>query len=260
MVKIEHSGLIVLARHPAVVGGCEGLWAIDCAWCGFVHLDPLPSRGALDLLYSDSYYRVHHADLFRKEKREQWYWRLVYRERLREFAQLTGRYVVRLLDYGAGFGWFVRCAEHYRDWDGVVFDAWGYELGAGCGGKGLTNKVFSDIPARAYDAVHLSFVLEHVRDPLATLREIRGLLKPGGVLCIVVPHELNELQRRLRRRGYMPLHPHHLNYFPPDTLRRLAERAGFAVLRATATFPIEALAVCRMECVNASVNVPSPLL
>lgn len=267
----EHSGLVVLADRPAAVGACKGLRAIDCVKCGFVHLDPLPTQAALDKLYSQEYYQHHHADLFRKEKREQWYWRLVYRERLQEFGQAIDKRVINLLDYGAGFGWFVRCAERYN-WErygrnGQIFDAWGYELGAVGINRCSTDKVFSDIPvwacdalrlcltgevlpdipAGTYDAVHLSFVLEHIRDPLAMLREIHGLLAPGGVLCIVVPNEFNKLQQRLRGRGYTPLHPHHLNYFSPDTLRWLAERVGFEVLRTTATFPMEALALAGLD-------------
>jgi hypothetical protein len=51
-------------------------------------------------------------------------------------------------------------------------------------------------------------------------------------------------QNKLAQRyGYSPLHPHHVNYFTPATLRALVERAGFEVVRMTATFPMEWLAL-----------------
>ena len=40
-----------------------------------------------------------------------------------------------------------------------------------------------------YDAVHSSHCLEHMHDPAAALREWWALLKPGGYLVVVVPHE-----------------------------------------------------------------------
>jgi hypothetical protein len=88
--------------------------------------------------------------------------------------------------------------------------------------------------------VHLSLVLEHVLRPWDLLRILYGEIETDGVLCIIVPNEYNPLQQQLTRRwGYTPLHPHHCNYFTPLSLQRLAERAGFGVVRVTATFPME---------------------
>jgi SAM-dependent methyltransferase len=43
------------------------------------------------------------------------------------------------------------------------------------------------VPDATYDTVLCSEVLEHVPDPFAGLREIRRVLKPGGVLLLSVP-------------------------------------------------------------------------
>ena len=40
-----------------------------------------------------------------------------------------------------------------------------------------------------YDAVHSSHCLEHMHDPVAALAEWWALVKPGGHLVVVVPHE-----------------------------------------------------------------------
>ena len=44
-------------------------------------------------------------------------------------------------------------------------------------------------PAGVYDAVHSSHCLEHMIKPTAALNEWWALLKPGGYLVVVVPHE-----------------------------------------------------------------------
>jgi hypothetical protein len=76
-------------------------------------------------------------------------------------------------------------------------------------------------------------------------------MMPGGVMCIVVPNEFNPLQKELTRRyGYTPLHPHHVNYFTPLTLSRLAYKAGFSILRTLTTFPMERLALMGLNYVK----------
>ena len=94
-----------------------------------------------------------------------------------------------------------------------------------------------------FDAVHLSEVLEHIRDPASVCEAARKLLKPGGILCVVLPNDYNPLQEYLRNeRGFPPYWaapPHHINYFDKDSITSLIERSGFELLHLTSTFPME---------------------
>ena len=69
-----------------------------------------------------------------------------------------------------------------------------------------------------YDRVLLTQVLEHVPDPLAVLREIKRILKPGGRLLLSVP--LNA-----------PLHgePWHFFHFTHHGIEQLAKQSGFHI-------------------------------
>jgi SAM-dependent methyltransferase len=188
------------------------LRVIDCHTCGYAHLQPKPTQAQLDRLYADEYYQKYNAGWFEKERREQWYWRKVYGQRL-EYG-LSGvdspRFIV---DWGAGCGWFVKAAGH------CGFNALGYEPSRDARAWALKN--ITKIPLYGTHEtigglhfIHCSMVLEHVLDPLDLLKTLKDKLRDGGRLCVVVPNEFNPLQRQLTKRfGYTPVHEHHVTYF-----------------------------------------------
>jgi SAM-dependent methyltransferase len=115
--------------------------------------------------------------------------------------------------------------------------------------RGLTNVDFAvgdvhalDLPDDAFDVVHAHQVLQHVADPVAALREMRRVTRPGGVVAArdsdyagfhwfpLVP-ELDEWLALYQRvaRG---------NGGEPDAGRRMpawARAAGFTDVTATAS-------------------------
>ena len=76
-----------------------------------------------------------------------------------------------------------------------------------------------------YGAVVLADVLEHLDDPVAALRQIGGLLAPGGVTLIVTPDPASRTARLAGSRwwGYLPSHTY---LIPHTTLRGLLRDAG----------------------------------
>lgn len=219
----------------------DTLRAIACEHHGYVHLDPLPSQADLDYLYASTYYSQYNPDWFRKERREQWYWRRVYQARCAQFEYWRGATEdtpLNVLDWGAGAGWFVKTARQFNPTYSVI----GYEPNEHAREFAQTASVVNslDIIAGYEDFIHCSLVLEHVLDPLAELQVLYDYLRPGGTLCVIVPNEFNELQRELMHRyNYTPLHQHHLNYFTAGSLEMLLQKAGFTTLNTTVTFPME---------------------
>lgn len=221
--------------------------ALGCRTCGYAHLTPLPTQEELDGFYDHVYQSSE--GLLEQELGQQWYWGMVYRARMREFERLNQAKPVHgfyqaVLDYGAGAGRFVDYVQFNEpDWNvrgyEPNFDAVYDLISNGVLGAGVMWSAIPGTSTGTFHAVHCSLVLEHVRDPLAVLREIHDLLVPGGVACIVVPNEFNPLQVKLYDRGYSPLHLTHVNYFTPSSLTWLVKQAGFEVVRRTVTFPME---------------------
>ena len=112
-----------------------------------------------------------------------------------------------------------------------------------CRSEGLTNVRFvqadacrTGLPRESFDLVYCRYLLLHLPDPAACLREIRSLLRPGGIIVVedgdlasagsLPPTALNafgELFARLAPgRG--------VNYSLSRNLYHLVQAAGFPVL------------------------------
>ena len=69
-------------------------------------------------------------------------------------------------------------------------------------------------------------MIEHVPDPIATLKECARLLKKGGKLVLATPNQESMSHRTFGKdwRGLEP--PRHLHIFSPSSLNRALNQAG----------------------------------
>ncbi|MEJ7825442.1 MAG: class I SAM-dependent methyltransferase [Solirubrobacteraceae bacterium] len=147
-----------------------------------------------------------------------------------------------VLDFGAGEGHLVRAL---RD---AGIDAHGVEPSPAARANAAREQgvelvaSVGDLATRQFDAVTMLHSLEHVEDPLATLRELRELLRPGASLYIEVPHAGSaDMLIGRSRRAILDL-PVHLHHFTPRTLTHVVEQARCSIV-ATHRFnalPVEA--------------------
>ncbi len=90
-------------------------------------------------------------------------------------------------------------------------------------------------PAGSFDALILSEVLEHLRDPWTTLSRLRPLLRPGALVFASTPNVAHReiitmlLRGRWERMSCGPMDATHLRWFTPSSLRDAFEEAGFVV-------------------------------
>jgi len=79
-----------------------------------------------------------------------------------------------------------------------------------------------------FDVVVLADVLEHLDDPVDGIERAAGLLRPGGVLCLVTP-DPSSLTARLAGRRWWGYLPAHTCLLPRRTLREVVAAAGLVI-------------------------------
>jgi 2-polyprenyl-3-methyl-5-hydroxy-6-metoxy-1,4-benzoquinol methylase len=78
------------------------------------------------------------------------------------------------------------------------------------------------------DAVTLVEIIEHLFDPVAVLRQLRGWLRPGGGVYITTPN-FDCDDRRRAGMAWNAICADHYQYFTVATLTRALETTGFQV-------------------------------
>lgn len=235
----DHEGEVIATEN--------GFDVIDCTCCGFRHIVPIPTVEELTEVYSHDYYSVEKPLYIERVHEDQPWWRQVYDERLNTLEDgFSSGSTKRILDVGCGPGYFLaRAAE--RGWvcQGVEPSrqaaAHARSLGLDVVESFLSEELVEELGD--FDAIHMNLVLEHIPEPTRLLATVRRLLRPGGVICVVVPNDFNPFQQVLEQACDFPrwwiAPPHHINYFSQSSLRGLLERCGFEVFHAEASFPID---------------------
>ncbi|MBK6517882.1 MAG: methyltransferase domain-containing protein [Polyangiaceae bacterium] len=148
-----------------------------------------------------------------------------------EFGHLQG---VKALDIGCSDGAFLaQMAERRNDVWGIDIDQKALQIARA---RGLRNVASADIGgfienARAkgltFDVVTAFDVIEHLTDPVGTLRELRSILAPNGVLVGTLPNR----NRLLVNQMPIDFPPHHFFRYDRPSLETTLVRGGMVPLR-----------------------------
>jgi SAM-dependent methyltransferase len=86
-------------------------------------------------------------------------------------------------------------------------------------------------PAEPLDLIVGWMVVEHLHDPVAALRKMRGWVKPDGWLVMSVPNAGSFEFRAFGANWYALQLPTHLYHFTPATIEKMLTKSGWVVDR-----------------------------
>lgn len=156
------------------------------------------------------------------------------RKGFREVLEKIERYVPsgKLLDFGAGPGIFLSEARK-KGWEvhGIELSHEAiksaselYDIALDRGGL----ERLQAFPSEYFDVITAFDVIEHLKDPVQFGRDIRRVLKPGG-LCVITTPKFDSLLARIMMSRWYAILPAHLVYFTNAGIDIWAKKAGLVL-------------------------------
>jgi SAM-dependent methyltransferase len=212
-----------------------------CPRCDCLVIDPVP-RERLSEIYPPTYYSFAGGDptLAADEslvaRAKGW----LDRRTFRRVLDLAGTATPHILDVGGGTGeicaGLVAAAGPGSRGTVVDFDSASAAVAAE---RGLGTAVcrFEEFESdERFEVILMLNLIEHVEDPIGTMRRAGELLAPGGVIWMQTPNFKSLDARIFRHRNWAGLHcPRHWVVFSKAGLRSALERSGLAPLSLRAT-------------------------
>jgi SAM-dependent methyltransferase len=227
---------MVLFRAPDRLHGVPGEYdVVRCLSCELVRTNPRPSAASIAIYYPEGY-APHHVgeEVQAPDARSSNIARAAIKRLFGENNQLTPDVPPgKLLEIGCGGGAFMsKMAALGWQVEGVEFSRlaatrasrFGYKVHA-CPIEDLL------LPEVSFDLIVGWMVLEHLYDPVGTLRKLRRATKPRGWLAISVP-DASCLEFKLIPRYWYALQvPTHLYHFDRSTIAKVVRAGGWRVER-----------------------------
>jgi 2-polyprenyl-3-methyl-5-hydroxy-6-metoxy-1,4-benzoquinol methylase len=216
-------------EHTAKVSKSSGSYTsnwVICAGCGVQRIYPYPAQAELAAYYNDKYLEkkctgsVSHLLRFSAEYRP-----TVFNEYAQSVADvgLTTSMLLKskILDFGCADGifldWLRSIGADQDQLRGIDISEEMVELARQKGHRAVSLEAQGEFAGEKFDLVTLWDVLEHLLNPVETLKNLTRFLKPGGYLLLQTPR-VGLLSESLGEsfEHYLPIE--HIHLFPRETL------------------------------------------
>jgi 2-polyprenyl-3-methyl-5-hydroxy-6-metoxy-1,4-benzoquinol methylase len=223
------------AEHAELLFVKSGHRIVRCTACDIAYVENPPSGREIAEMYSFS--SGYHCDLAEQGS-----------PAIPKHATAATRYLDliggyrqggRLLDVGCSVGVFLDAARR-RGWDAYGVEV-SQDTAAVARARGLNvhtgTLADSSFPPRFFDVVTLWDVIEHLADPLETLKSINAILTDNGILALSTPNVDGLFPRlSLALAGLAGVWPHpeppyHLFQFSKKTIAQAVSDSGFEIVR-----------------------------
>jgi SAM-dependent methyltransferase len=206
---------------------------VQCQDCGLLRQNPRPTAESIDFYYRADYepYAIAPAD--EKSRWRRWDRRYGLGKRRRAIERFVSE--GRLLDVGCATGnfldemrrngrWKVEGVEPNREAASYAQERLGLEVLVG-------HLEEVALPSASFDVITMWNVLEHLHDPLGSIRAVDRLLKPGGLFVFSIPN-MESLEARVFGQYWLGWElPRHLYFFPRPVLTGILASTHMTVLR-----------------------------
>lgn len=201
----------------------EDMDVVQCTGCALVYVSPRLDAAALHAHYNsnESSRTQYYLDVEKADRRS-----------FAEMMEVAERFLPtkgRLLDVGPNIGTCLVVARE-RGWEvsGIEINADAARYCREDRGLDVSAGTLDDgtFPEKTFDAVVMADVIEHLPDPMAVLRHVVRVMKPGGIVLISTPDIGGWAARLLQVKPR-----EHIVYFDPVTMAAMLEKVSLDVVR-----------------------------
>lgn len=204
---------------------------MQCSYCDLIFQKFVPNDNLMFLLYEEFINpEIKKLELTTGER-----YQLEYFQRISAEIEYLLKMIkqppvkIKFLDYGMGWGLLCNMAKAFG------CDTYGTELSPSrieyAKANGIKIIKDNDLKDMKFDIINLSDVLEHLTNPMQTIKDLINCLNPNGVLRISVPSE-RKIKENIKNKENISLYSRelncvspleHINCFSPTTLLYLAK-------------------------------------
>lgn len=205
-----------------------------CKDCGFVFTQNIPDEKEIAPYYCSPTY-ISHSNTNKGVINKLYH--IVRSIMIRRKVSLVKRLTLlqngRIVDYGAGTGYFARAMQK-KGWEVTAIEKSEQARQLAMEKFGLEMQpedTLKSIKSQSVDVVTLWHVMEHIQELDAFWEEIKRVLDDAGIAIIAVPNCLSFDAENYGEHWAAYDVPRHLWHFTPSTIMRWGEKHGFILER-----------------------------
>ncbi len=212
----------------------RGYTFVRCSQCGLVYTNPQVQNKLVENSYSGKLSKAEKTtdmwySIMLKEKTSQW--RIdYYKDLLNKIKKFKKK--GSLLDIGCGIGQFLELAsKNNYETKGIELSKVGYEY---CKKQNLNvyqENVFSnELKKNSFDIITALGVFEHLTNPYETFERCKQLLKPKGLISIIVPNMYSLYNMILREKSVTFDGKEHMIFYSMKSLNYTLNKLNLKIL------------------------------
>jgi len=206
-----------------------------CKTCSLQFLTNFETPEYYNQIYNKNYFN---GDVYKNYLKEEEYRRKLFKSKI----ELIKKYIPAegsVLDVGCGMGFFLmEMKKRGYHVDGLEIS----EYAAGIASEKVDTRIKSgdladiSFKLKQFNIVTFWDVLEHIYDPVESLKRVLRIIKNDGVLVIETLNTSSLTARLLKEKWPLYYPPYHIYYYNQSSMSRLLENTGFRIVK---TFPVQ---------------------
>ena len=208
-----------------------------CKNCRTYFVNPRPNLKLLENFYKQSkVYEYFNKFIFPQTEKVRS--RKIFLPRVKKIIKICKNRNIKkpkIMDIGAGYGTFLRNAKKSKFFAKLLAVEPSTDGANNC--RKIKLEVFEDILENVnlkltgkLDIITSFEVIEHLFSPIEFLKVIKKFIKKNGLFIITCPNgEGFDIQ--LLKKESNSIDHEHLNYFNPESIKKLYQRAGFEIIQ-----------------------------